>query len=554
MENIEVHRPLANFSANIWEDLLTSYSSNFNLGSETFNENHSILKEAVKEMFMASQADQIENIKFIDALSRLGVSYHFEINILEQLENLFHCHDFNKLIRDDECDLYMVGLLFQVFRQFGFKISADVFEKFKDDEHDGKFKENLLDDTRGILSLYEASQWSIHGEDILDEALAFSKCHLKEMSSRCDSSPDHLAIRVKNALKHSYHKGISRIETRQYISYYEVEEDCNTVLLEFAKTDFNLLQKLHREELACVARWHKEMEIESKIPYTRHRIAEAYLWSLGAYFEPQYSQARLKLTIAVILFTTVDDMYDAYGTMEELEIFTDALRKWLPSAPNGIPESMKYIYRIVIDTYDALEKELDDEGRLGCGFHLKKSLKATANGYMKEAKWLRKDYTAGFDEYKENAMLSSGDYPLIAMAFAVMGLEAKLDAFEWLSSNPKIRVASDLICRFTDDISSYEFERKREHVATGIDCYMKQYGVTKEEAIKGIGAIVSNAWKDLNQELMRPHQSCAFPLLMRMFNLSRVIDVFYRYQDAYTHPEFLKDHVVSLLTQTIPIN
>lgn len=70
------------------------------------------------------------------------------------------------------------------------------------------------------------------------------------------------------------------------------------------------------------------MEIESKVTYSRHRIAEAYLWSLGAYFEPQYSEARIISSIALILFTALDDMYDAYATMEELELFTDAMKKY----------------------------------------------------------------------------------------------------------------------------------------------------------------------------------------------------------------------------------
>ncbi|KAJ4866994.1 Alpha-humulene/(-)-(E)-beta-caryophyllene synthase [Raphanus sativus] len=544
----EVHRPLADYSANIWEDLLTHFSKSELECTATLKEKHSTLKEVVKESFMVSKVKPMESLMFIDALCRLGVSYHFEIDIIQQLGNLFDNPDFNPLIRHDECDLYTVGVIFQVFRQFGFKLSADVFEKFKGE--DGKFKEHLVADASGILSLYEASQWNTHGEDIMDEALAFSSCHLKEISFQ--SIPQHLAVRIKNALKHPYHKGISRIETRSYISYYEAEEKRDAVLLEFAKVDFNMLQRLHRTELACVTRWYNEMEIKSKVTYTRHRIVEAYLWSIGAYFEPQYSQARVKFAIALIIFTLLDDTYDAYGTMEELEIFTDAMEKWLPAPPNMIPESMKYVYRITVDFYDKLEEELENEGRSGCGFHLKKALKTTANGYMREAKWLKEDYTATFDEYKENALLSSGYYPLIAMTFAGMGDVANLDAFEWLSSNPKIRVASEIIGRYTDDISSYDFERTREHVATGIDCYMKQFGVSKEQAVEGINIMLSDAWKDMNQELMRPH-SCPFPLLMRIFNLSRVIDVFYRYKDCYTHPEFLKEHIVSLFIEDIPI-
>lgn len=73
---------------------------------------------------MASRANPIEKIKFIDALCRLGVSYHFERDIVKQLEKSFECLDFNQRIRQDGCDLYTVGLVFQVFRQFGFKLST----------------------------------------------------------------------------------------------------------------------------------------------------------------------------------------------------------------------------------------------------------------------------------------------------------------------------------------------------------------------------------------------------------------------------------------------
>ncbi|KAJ0231449.1 Terpene synthase [Hirschfeldia incana] len=81
-----------------------------------------LLKETVKDSFMASKKKPIENIKFIDALCRLGVSYHFEDEIIEQLETLFGCRDFIEMIRDNESDLFTVSLVFQVFRQFSYKL------------------------------------------------------------------------------------------------------------------------------------------------------------------------------------------------------------------------------------------------------------------------------------------------------------------------------------------------------------------------------------------------------------------------------------------------
>ncbi|RIA04812.1 hypothetical protein BRARA_K00915 [Brassica rapa] len=195
------------FPVNIWEDILTWFS-NSDLASDTLKEKHGTLKETVMESFIASRENPIENIKFIDTLCRLG----------GQLEKSFDSLDFNQKIRQDGCDFYTV---FQVFRLFGFKLSAGRKKKNKFKDEDGKFKAHLAADARGPLSLYEAAQWT-------------------------------LISQYANAQKHPFHKGISRIETRQYISYYEAEEKCDETLLEYAKIDFSLLQMLHRQELSCV--------------------------------------------------------------------------------------------------------------------------------------------------------------------------------------------------------------------------------------------------------------------------------------------------------------
>ncbi|XP_010545918.1 PREDICTED: alpha-humulene/(-)-(E)-beta-caryophyllene synthase-like [Tarenaya hassleriana] len=541
----ETKRPLADFPANIWDDLLTSFSVS-DSGSDAYKEKHSVLKGQVKEMLMASKANPIENLKFIDALCRLGVSYHFEKDIEDHLNMVFSIRDLNDMIDDEKYDLSTVGIVFQILRQFGYKLSVDVFERFK--YENGKFKE-YLGDAKGMLSLYEAAHWNTRDEDILDEALVFSKSRLQVLASK--SSP-HIRERIKNTLKHPYPRGITRIETRQYISYYQEEVPHDETLLKFAKLDFNILQLLHREELAYATRWYKDLKIGSKAAYARNRIVECYLWALGTYFEPQYSRARILLTITIQLLTILDDTYDAYGTIEELDLFTDALNRWLPTAPEGLPDNMKCFYSILVDFYDKLEEEIEKDGRPGCGFHLKKSIKSLGSSYYQEAKWSNEDYIAMFDEYKENGVFSNGYYTAVAAAFAGMTDVCKLDAYEWISSQPKVLIASEIITRFMDDITSYEFEHKRKHVGTAIDCYMKQYGVSVEKATKEIERIITETWKDLNQELMRPY-STPRPILMRILNLTRVTEVFYKYQDSFTNPEFLKDYVVSLFAESIPV-
>ncbi|WJZ96174.1 hypothetical protein VitviT2T_014885 [Vitis vinifera] len=72
---------------------------------------------------------------------------------------------------DCDEDLYEVALRFRLLRQEGYTLPADVLNNFKNKE--GKFKQNLREDIRGLMGLYEASQLSI-GEDILEEAGNFS--------------------------------------------------------------------------------------------------------------------------------------------------------------------------------------------------------------------------------------------------------------------------------------------------------------------------------------------------------------------------------------------
>ncbi|KAH7544507.1 hypothetical protein JRO89_XS15G0177500 [Xanthoceras sorbifolium] len=133
------------------------------------------------------------------------------------------------LLDDNDYDLYTTALLFRVLRQHGYKVSSSTFNKFKDNK--GKFKENLTSDAKGMLSLYEATHLRHHGEDILEEALVFSKDQLKSLVEK--SSP-HLTKQIINALETPLHKGMSRLEALKYISFYQEDESRNETLLLFA--------------------------------------------------------------------------------------------------------------------------------------------------------------------------------------------------------------------------------------------------------------------------------------------------------------------------------
>ena len=111
---------------------------------------------------------------------------------------------------------------------------------------------DLSNEAEGLLSLYEAAHLRVHGEDILEEALAFTTCHLEHLKTQVQ---DLLAKKVMYAFETLVWWNANRVEARRYISVYAQEDSHNETLLKFATLDFNLLQKLYQGELVTITRY-----------------------------------------------------------------------------------------------------------------------------------------------------------------------------------------------------------------------------------------------------------------------------------------------------------
>jgi hypothetical protein len=67
---------------------------------------------------------------------------------------------------------------------------------------------------------------------------------------------------------------------------------------------------------------------KEKLAFSRDRLMENYLWAMGIVSEPQFSKCRIGLTKFVCILTAIDDIYDIYGSLDELEYFTDAVDRY----------------------------------------------------------------------------------------------------------------------------------------------------------------------------------------------------------------------------------
>ncbi|XP_027928308.1 probable terpene synthase 2 isoform X2 [Vigna unguiculata] len=535
----QLKRPCVSYAPTMWRDTFLPYASKSKEMDNNVKQQAEKLKEKVKSIFQSSMNQNIvQKLNFIDSVQRLGVSYHFQQEINQELEQIYNTSTKNNTINEDG-DYHFIALLFRLLRQQGYGISS------------GIFNETLASDVQGLCSLYEASYLRIRGDDVLEEACDFSKTKLKSLEKQLSPS---VAAQINHCLRRPLYKSVPRFETRHYMTLFEQDPSHNETLLIFAKQDFNLLQKLHQKEIGRITKWGKDSNFVTLVPYARDRSVEGYLWSLAMSYKPEYSNARTFVGKLIHVICLLDDTYDVYGTVQELELFTKAIQRWDISYIRSLPECMKVVFETVLQLCEEIELLTRENGK--SSFVVPRFKQAVFNltkGYMVEAKWCHEHYIPTYDEYKANGVLTSC-LPCMITSFISLGEFATESVLDWIFSDPRIIAAASVIGRVMDDMASHKFEQERVHVASAVECCMKQYRISEAEAYNLIHKDVEDCWKVINEEYMK---SSDIPkgVLDCVVNLARISEVSYEnHEDKYTNPELLKDCVSSLLLDPVAMD
>ncbi|KAG6509931.1 hypothetical protein ZIOFF_027939 [Zingiber officinale] len=470
-EDVVVDRQVAGFDPSFWGDY---FITNQKSQSEAWmNERAEELKNEVRSMFQ-NVTGILQTMNLIDTIQLLGLDYHFMEEIAKALDHL-------KDVDMSKYGLYEVALHFRLLRQKGFNISSDVFKKYKDKE--GKFMEELKDDAKGLLSLYNAAYFGTKKETILDEAISFTKDNLTSLLK--DLNPPFAKL-VSLTLKTPIQRSMKRIFTRSYISIYQDEPTLNETILELAKLDFNMLQCLHQKELKKICAWN-------------------------------------------------------------------------PNEVDQLPEYLRDFFLKMLNIFQEFENELAPEEKFRI-LYLKEevclciSWKIQSQSYFKECQWRDDNYVPKLEEHMRLSIISVG-FVLFYCGF-LSGMEeavATKDAFEWFASFPKIIEACATIIRITNDITSMEREQKRAHVASTVDCYMKEYGTSKDVACEKLLGFVEDAWKTINEELLT-ETGLSREVIELSFHSAQTTEFVYKHVDAFTEPNTtMKENIFSLLVHPIPI-
>uniref|UniRef100_J3LCK2 Terpene synthase n=2 Tax=Oryza brachyantha TaxID=4533 RepID=J3LCK2_ORYBR len=496
------------------------------------------LKEDVANIIATSvTCTLLERLQLIDALERLCVNHLFEeeINVLVMQISGINVTDCD--------DLHTVALWFYILRKHGYRVSQDVFAKFKDQE--GCF---AVSNPRDLLSLYNAAYLGTQGETILDDAISFTRMCLESAHANLEGS---LAREIKCALDIPLPRRVRIYEAKEYILIYEREQVTHETILELAKLNSNIMQLHYQDELKIISRWWKDLQIESRLSFARDRIVECYFWIVGVYYEPRYSRGRIILTMVIAIVTLLDDIYDIYGSSEDCELFTRCMERWDQEAAHDIPEYMKFVYRKVLDAYKYMEDLLAEEEKFRISY-LRNLTIELVRAFNTEVKWRDARYVpASVEEHLHISTRSGGCYLLSCASLVGMDHIATKESFIWVSSAPKIVRALCIILRLSDDLETYEREQVTLHVASTINSYMKEHNVSIESACEKIKELIEDTWKDFNDEWLTLGNVQQKQLLERIFNLARTMEFMYKQEDKFTNSHSLRDRIQSLFIEIL---
>ncbi|KAK1305205.1 putative terpene synthase 11 [Acorus calamus] len=358
------------------------------------------LKETIANELNKGSTPNI--MKRIDTILRCGVSHHFEDQINEIL------------------------CIYEVPRR------------------GREFQESINEDMEGLISLYEAAHLGVNNEEIMSQALDYSKEQLKKSMNGCLKSIYHMLKEAENALELPRHMRMVRLEAKKFITDCISKNDVlDSNLFEFAAMDFNSVQSLHQSEIAEIQKWWKTLELVENLRFARDRPLECFLWTAGMFPEPCYSKCRIEVAKAVAILLVIDDVYDSYGSLEDL---TNTLHRCHSKGNEGLGRFNEY-HGLYFQEWD-----------VKCYMALYNTINEIAYSILKEYGWCvipRLQRTTNGVRGLSWATVTLGNVGLI-------------------ESYPKIFACSGRILRLWDDLGTSKEEQERGDVALSIECYMRE--------------------------------------------------------------------------------
>ncbi|KAL0928453.1 hypothetical protein M5K25_000334 [Dendrobium thyrsiflorum] len=227
------------------------------------------------------------------------------------------------------------------------------------------------------------------------------------------------------------------------------------------------------------------------------------------------------MTKVMALLSITDDIYDVYETSAELQSFIDMIMRRDEEAAQQLKEYWKVHFHNLTKALQDFDNEISSHGKS----YPIKYLKVVVRAWNEEVKWRDDGYIPTLRENLEVSTVTNCYNLLTCASFIGMGTVVMKEVFDW----------------------------KRNHVASTVQCYMKEHSATLDHACEELLKMVEHAWKSLNHEFLNLSGTFSRDILIKVINLARVIETSPNVQDKYTHSALIKDHISILLVELVSI-
>ncbi|OMO65053.1 hypothetical protein COLO4_31528 [Corchorus olitorius] len=432
--------------------------------------------------------------------------------------------------------LHKDSLAFRLLRMHGYNILPRSFCWFLNNEEvQNQIEKNYEYFSSVMLNVYKATDLMFPEEYELEEARSFSRKLLEKVVSKESGDVDHftkfssLQRMIEHELSLPWVARLDHLEHRAWIeendmnalwpgktSFHRVSRHTNEKLVRLAVADYELRRSIYKNEMAELKSWCLKWGL-SDMGFGREKTMYCYFAIASSLLLPYDSDIRLMVAKSAILITVADDFFDMEGSLNELNILSDAVKRWDGQGLSGHGET-------IFLALDNLWYE-------------------TFASWLVEAKWSRSKHFPSMDEYLGTGMTSIAAHTLVLPASCL--LKPSLP-------NSKIRPAAEyetltklvmLVPRLLNDIQSYQKEME-DGKMNSVLLYMKE---NPKADIDDSIAFVRNLLEEKRKELVKHSLMDGLsdlPIGSRHLHLScmKVFQMFFNSSNRYdSNSEMLQD-------------